>query len=110
MSYENADDLKFYIRNGWCPGNAGKDARMGVSGLGSEPHGGALGQEGRRREFERRAHGWTPLFNAEQGLILPKKQNGEWLHLDPLDGRGWVEANGWRAHGRYRTTCRNSSN
>lgn len=19
MSYENADDLKFYIRNGWCP-------------------------------------------------------------------------------------------
>ncbi len=24
MSYESADDLKFYVKKGYCPGNAGK--------------------------------------------------------------------------------------
>ena len=30
-------------------------------------------------------------------MILPKKENGEWLHTDPLNGQGWVEANAWQA-------------
>lgn len=26
-----------------------------------------------------------------------QKENGEWLHTDPLNGQGWVEANAWQA-------------
>ena len=39
----------------------------------------------------------SAFFNAEQGLVFPKKRNGEWLHQDGLSGSGWVEANSWQA-------------
>lgn len=96
MSHESADDLKFYIRNGWCPGNAGKTLEWAFQDWGLSRMATRLGKKADAREFERRAHGWTPLFNAEQGLIFPKKRDGEWLHLDPLNGKGWVEANAWQ--------------
>lgn len=96
MSYESADDLKFYIRNGWCPDNAGKTLEWAFQDWGLSRMAARLGKKADAREFERRARGWTPLFNAEQGLVFPKTRDGEWLHLDPLKGSGWVEANAWQ--------------
>ena len=29
-------------------------------------------------------------------LLLPKKENGEWMHENPLSGAGWIEANAWQ--------------
>lgn len=97
MSYESADDLTFYIRNGYCPGNAGKTLEWAFQDWGLSRMAARLGRKADAREFGRRAHAWTPLFNTEQGLILPKTRGGEWLHTDPLSGAGWVEANSWQA-------------
>jgi len=47
--------------------------------------------------FLKRSMGWKSVFNADQKLIFPKDKNGQWLHTDPLSGRGWVEANSWQA-------------
>lgn len=97
MSYESADDLRFYIRNGWCPGNAGKTLEWAFQDWGLSRMAARLGKRADAREFERRSHGWKTLFDASEGLLFPKTREGAWLHLDPLDGRGWVEANAWQA-------------
>lgn len=28
---------------------------------------------------------------------MPRKETGEWVHLDPLSERGFVQANAWQA-------------
>lgn len=97
MSHESADNLKFYMRHGWCPENAGKTVEWAYQDWALSRMAARLGKKADARMFERRAHAWTPLFNTEQGLIFPKKRDGSWLHLDPLNGKGWVEANAWQA-------------
>lgn len=97
MSYESAADLKFYIKNGWCPDNAGKTVEWAFQDWGLSRMALRMGKKGAAALYEKRSHAWTPLFNKELGLILPKKKNGTWLHTDPLNGQGWVEANAWQA-------------
>jgi putative alpha-1,2-mannosidase len=46
--------------------------------------------------FSERADSWKNLYRADQQLIFPKNQDGKWLHDDPLNGHGWVEANAWQ--------------
>lgn len=97
MSYESADDLNFYIRHGYCPLNAGKTMEWAFQDWGAARMASRLGYKADAREFERRSHAWTPLFDSGQGLIFPKDRKGRWLHRDPLSGAGWVEANSWQA-------------
>ena len=97
MSYESADDLKFYISHGYCPDNASKTLEWAFQDWGASRMAARLGKHSDARMFEKRSRAWTPLFNAEQGLVFPKKRNGEWLHQDALSGNGWVEANSWQA-------------
>ncbi|MEH0152555.1 GH92 family glycosyl hydrolase [Limibacter armeniacum] len=97
MSYESADDLKFYIENGWCPGNAGKTLEWAYQDWALAQMAKKLGKNKDAIEFERRASGWKILFNKEQGLIFPKDKDGNWVHTDPLNGNGWIEANAWQA-------------
>ncbi len=97
MSYENPSDLEFYIKNGWCPESAGKTLEWAFQDWGLSRMAAKLGHAEDAKEFERRSHGWTVLFDPEQGLIFPKDKNGNWTHKDPLKGQGWVEANAWQA-------------
>ena len=97
MSYESADDLKFYISHGYCPDNASKTLEWAFQDWGASRMAARLGKHSDARMFEKRSRAWTPLFNAELGLVFPKKRNGEWLHQDALSGNGWVEANSWQA-------------
>ena len=97
MSFESAEDLEFYIKNGWCPGNAGKTLEWAFQDWGLSLMAARLGHMDDAKEFERRSHGWTALFEPGQGLIFPKNADGTWVHTDPLNGGGWVEANAWQA-------------
>ena len=97
MSYESADDLKFYVKKGYCPGNAGKTLEWAFQDWGLSRMALRMGKKSDAVLYEKRSRAWTPLFNKNIGLILPKKENGEWLHTDPLNGQGWVEANAWQA-------------
>ncbi len=47
--------------------------------------------------YLKRSEGWKSLFNKDENLIFPKDKEGNWVHTDPLSGRGWVEANAWQA-------------
>ena len=97
MSYENPDDLKFYIRHGYCPENAGKTLQWAFEDWGLARMAARLGKKADAREFDRRSHGWTSIFNHDQKMIFPKDRNGNWTNLDPLDKTGWVECNSWQS-------------
>lgn len=90
-------ELDFYVRNGYCPGNAGLTIQWAFEDWALSEMAAKMGKKGDADYFRRRATGWPASFNKDLGLILPKKADGEWLHTDPLSGNGYVEANAWQA-------------
>ncbi|HBF43511.1 MAG TPA: glycoside hydrolase, partial [Desulfobacteraceae bacterium] len=87
----------FYIENGFYPGNAGITLEAAFQDWALSQMAGSLKKRKDANYFIARSEGWKNLFNEEQKLIFPKKENGSWLHTDPLKGWGWVEANSWQA-------------
>ncbi|MEQ9423503.1 MAG: GH92 family glycosyl hydrolase [Cyclobacteriaceae bacterium] len=96
MMGDTADELQFYIENGWCPGNAGKTIEWAFQDWALAQMAQKLGKKRDYNEFSRRAEGWKNLFDNETKLVFPKKENGDWLHKDELSGAGWIEANAWQ--------------
>ena len=90
-------ELDFYVRNGYCPGNAGLTIQWAFEDWALAEMAAKMGKKSDYNYFHKRATGWPASFNKELGLILPKKANGEWVHTDPLSGNGYVEANAWQA-------------
>lgn len=90
-------ELDFYVRNGYCPGNAGLTIQWAFEDWALSEMAAKMGKKGDADYFRKRATGWPASFNKDLGLILPKKADGEWLHTDPLSGNGYVEANAWQA-------------
>ena len=74
MSYESADDLKFYISHGYCPDNASKTLEWAFQDWGASRMAARLGKHSDARMFEKRSRAWTPLFNAELGLDFRKRE------------------------------------
>ncbi len=83
MSFESDKDLMFYIKNGYCPDNAGKTLEWAFQDWGLSRMAKRLGKTADAVKFEKRSHGWVSLFNKDKGLVFPKQRNGKWLHTDP---------------------------
>lgn len=96
MGFGAEDKLKFYIKNGWCPGNAGLTIEWSFQDWSLAQMAYKLGKKKDEKYFMQRSKGWENCFNKEIKLLLPRKKNGEWLHTDPLSGQGWIEANAWQ--------------
>jgi len=90
-------EMDFYIRNGYYPSNAGITLEITFQDWALAQMAKKMGNEKDYTYFFNRSRGWTKLFDPEQKLIFPKNKEGEWTHLDPLSGKGWVEANAWQA-------------
>ena len=93
----DADDIKFYTKNGYWPGNAGITIEASFQDYALSQMALNLGKEQDYHFFENRSKGWEKLFNKDQNLLFPKGENGEFIQNDPLSGEGWVEANAWQA-------------
>lgn len=91
------DQLDFYIRHGYCPNQAGLTIQWSFEDWALSQMAKALGKNADFSYFQNRATGWVSSFNKETGLIMPKKKDGTWLHLDPLRGTGYIQANAWQA-------------
>lgn len=90
-------EIEFYQKHGYYPGNAEitleaafQDWSLGQMAL-------KMGKKQDAHYYDKRSHGWKPLYNADQQLIMPKTAAGKWLHNDPLSKEGWVETNAWQA-------------
>lgn len=90
-------ELDFYIQNGYCPNNAGLTIQWAFEDWALAEMADKLGKRADAQYYRKRAGGWPATFNKELGLLLPKKEDGTWLHTDPLSGNGYIEANAWQA-------------
>lgn len=97
LAFDMDKELDFYIRNGYCPGNAGLTIQWAFEDWALGQMAKAIGKQKDYRYYNKRALGWHNSFNKKIGLIMPKKENGEWLHENPQSGRGFVQANSWQA-------------
>jgi predicted alpha-1,2-mannosidase len=86
-----------YLDKGYIIGNAGRTLEANFQDWSLAQMAGKLGHEEDKQYYLKRAEGWKSLYNPDQGLIFPKDEKGEWTTDNPLDGRGWVEANSWQA-------------
>lgn len=91
------EEMEFYIKNGYYPSNAGITVEIAFQDWALAQMAQKLGKKKDAAYFTRRSQGWTKLFDPEQKLIFPKTKEGGWLHKNPLDGNGWIEANAWQA-------------
>lgn len=88
---------EYYINNGYHPGNAGITLEANFQDWALSQMAKGLKKKKDESYFSKRSAGWRNIYNDQQKLIFPKDKNGQWLHSDPLSGRGWVEANSWQA-------------
>jgi len=91
------DEIEFYKKYGWKPGNAGETLEWAFQDWALSQMAQGLGKKKDAKYFLRRSEGWKKLYNADEGLVFPKRENGEWLHTNALNGGGWIEANAWQA-------------
>ena len=87
MAWGKDEALRFYIKNGYCPDNAGETLEWAFQDWGLARMASRLGLKRDAREFERRSHGWEKLYNPEVGFVLPKRADGSWLHTKPTAAR-----------------------
>jgi predicted alpha-1,2-mannosidase len=87
----------FYIDHGYHPNNAGITLEAAFQDWALSQMAKDLNLQDDYTYFLNRSNGWKNLFHKGQKLILPKDGKGNWLHLNPLSGSGWVEANAWQA-------------
>lgn len=96
MMGDNPDNLKFYIKNGWCPDNAGKTLEWAFQDWSLAQMAKKLNKKRDYNTFMKRSKGWRTLFNKDIELVLPKDKIGNWVHTDALSGKGWIESNSWQ--------------
>lgn len=96
MMGDTPEELQFYIDNGYCPDNAGKTLEWAFQDWSLAQMAKKLNKSKDYNTFMKRSKTWPILFNKELNLILPKNANGEWMHHDPLSGKGWIESNSWQ--------------
>lgn len=89
-------DVEFYIKKGWWPGNAGITIEAAFQDWGAAQMAQKLGKKKDYNYFMKRSAGWKNCFDTTQKLLFPKDANGKFVHSNPLSGDGWVEANAWQ--------------
>ncbi|MDR2848125.1 MAG: GH92 family glycosyl hydrolase [Bacteroidales bacterium] len=89
-------EIQFYIDKGYYPGNAGITLEASFQDWALAQMAARMGKKKEAVYYLKRSSGWTTLYRPDQQLIFPKDEKGNWLHNDPLDGNGWVEANAWQ--------------
>lgn len=97
LAFDMDSELAHYKAHGYCPNDAGLTIQWSFEDW-------ALGQMAQSMKhkrdaayFQKRASGWPASLHPVMKLMLPRKADGTWLHTDPLNGNGYVQANAWQA-------------
>ena len=68
-----------YAYDDWCVAQLARD----------------LGTRDEYEQFMRWSRNWRNVYNADEGFMLPRKQNGEWIVLDDHSRQGLTEGSKW---------------
>jgi len=97
LSFDDEESLAHYTEKGWSPSNAGTTVEWAFEDWALGQMAADLGKDKDASRLEKRSTGWKTLYHDKVGLLMPRKQDGSWLHDLPLSGEGWVESNSWQA-------------
>ena len=97
LAFDMDRELDFYVKHGYCPNDAGltiqwafEDWSLGQMAL-------KMKKQREAKYFQKRSMGWKASFHPELKLMIPRSENGDWLHTDSLSEKGFVQANAWQA-------------
>ena len=91
------EDIAFYEKHGYMPDNAGTTIEAAFQDWALSQMAEKLGKKRDAAYYARRSAGWEKLYHPTLKLLMPKDRDGNWLHEDPLSGKGWIESNAWQA-------------
>lgn len=94
FNYEHEFD--HYIRHGFAPGRGGVTVQWAFEDWALSCMARRLGKMKDADRYEARSRGWRNCIHPDIHLLLPMKEDGSWLHTDPLSGWGFEEANSWQ--------------
>lgn len=97
LAFDMDGELDFYVKNGYCPNSAGLTIQWAFEDWALGQMAKAMGKQSDYLYFNKRASGWPASFHPELGLMMPRKEDGEWLHSNPMSESGFVQANAWQA-------------
>ncbi len=97
LAWHQDDDLDFYVRKGYCPDNADLTIQWSFEDWALSQMAAKMGRKKDYAYYHKRSTGWPASFNKDLNLMLPRRKDGSWLHTDPLDRTGYIEANAWQA-------------
>lgn len=97
LAFDMDRELSFYEQHGYCPNDAGLTIQWAFEDWALGQMAKKMGKTKDYRYYQRRASGWEHSFHPDLRLMMPRKENGEWTHTDPMNGQGFVQANAWQA-------------
>lgn len=96
LGFNSESEFDFYLRNGYAPGRAGLTVQWTFEDWALSRMAWRLGKRKDVSRLEARTRGWRKCIHPELRLLLPKCEDGSWLHTDPLSNWGYEEANAWQ--------------
>ena len=97
LAFDMDKELEFYIKHGYCPEEAGLTIQWAFEDWALGEMAKAMGKLKDYNYYRNRSLGWPASWHPDLRLMMPRKETGEWVHLDPLSERGFVQANAWQA-------------
>lgn len=96
LGYNYEKEFDFYDIHGYAPGRGGVTVQWAFEDWALSRMAERLGKKKDAERFKKRSQGWRECIHPDLKLLLPKNEDGSWLHTDPLNGWGFEEANAWQ--------------
>lgn len=96
LGYNYEREFGWYDSHGYAPGRGGVTVQWAFEDWALSRMALRLGKKKDAERFERRSRGWRECIHPDIRLLLPRCEDGSWLHTDPFSGWGFEEANAWQ--------------
>ena len=96
LGYNYEREFDVYDVEGYAPERGGVTVQWAFEDWTLSQMATAMGKRKDAARFGLRSKGWVKCIHPDLHLLLPLKEDGSWLHTDPLSGWGFEEANSWQ--------------
>lgn len=96
LGYNSENEFDFYLANGYAPDRAGLTVQWAFEDWALSRMATRMGKHKDARRLMARTTGWRKCIHPELHLLLPRREDGNWLHTDPMTNWGYEEANAWQ--------------
>ena len=96
LGYNSEKEFDFYLKEGYAPDRAGLTVQWTFEDWALSRMARRMGRKKDADRLEARTTAWRKCIHPDLRLLLPRREDGSWLHADPLSNWGYEEANAWQ--------------